>query len=73
MPFRILQVIPDAIFTHTRTTVNKLYEENNQKKDPAQKKSDFSELPRELVELDVIAEDLMTVDQTVISIAPPSF
>ena len=42
MPFRILQVIPDAIFTHTRTTVNKLYEENNQKKDPAQKKSDFS-------------------------------
>ena len=76
MPFRILQEekeeIPEPIFTHTRTTINRLYEENNQKKDPAPKNSELSELPRELVELDVIAEDLMTVDQTAVPIALPS-
>ena len=58
MPFRILQEekeeIPEPIFTHTRTTINRLYEENNQKKDPAPKNSELSELPRELLELDMI-------------------
>ena len=78
MPFRILQEEkeelpePSTKDWNTRTTINRLYEENNQKKDPAPKDSDLSEPPRELVEIDVIAEDLMAVNQTVVPIAPPS-
>ena len=73
MPFRILQEEKEEISEpstkdwNTRTTINRLYEGNNQKKDPAPKTSELSELPRELIELDVIAED-----QTVIPIALPS-
>ena len=75
MPFTELQManeqIDEPVF-NTRTTVNRLYEEKKQEIDHASKNSELSELPRELVELDVIAEDLMTVDQTVVPIALPS-
>ena len=56
MPFRILQ------------------EEKKEKRETVLQIPKLSELPRELEleEPEVIAEDLMTVDQTVVPIAPPS-
>ena len=73
MPFTELQManeqIDEPVF-NTRTTINRLYEEKKQEIEI--ENSELSELPRELVELDVIAEDLMTVDQTAVPIALPS-
>ena len=73
MPFTKLQManeqIDEPVF-NTRTTINRLYEEKKQEIEI--ENSELSELPRELVELDVIAEDLMTVDQTAVPIALPS-
>jgi hypothetical protein len=76
MPFRILQEekeeLPEPVWNNRGTVQNQLYDKNDQNKDPAPKNSELSESPRELVELDVITEDLTTVDQTFIPIAPPS-
>ena len=73
MPFTELQManeqIDEPVF-NTRTTINRLYEEKKQEIEI--ENSELSELPRELVELDVIAEDLMTVDQTDVPTALPS-
>ena len=73
MPFRILQEekeeIPEPVWNNRGTVQNQIYDENNQKKETVPQ---ISESPRELVELDVIAEDLMAVDQTVVPIAPPT-
>ena len=61
MPFRILQEekeeLPEPVWNNRGTVQNQIYDKNDQK--------------QELVELDVIAKDLMTVDQTVVPIAPP--
>ena len=73
MPFRILQEekeeLPEPVWNNRGTVQNQLYDKNNQKKETVPQ---ISESPRELVELDVIAEDLMTVDQTLVPIAPTS-
>ena len=75
MPFRILQEekeeLPEPVWNNRWTVQNQIYDENNQKKETVPKNSELSESPRELLELDVIAEDLNTVDQTFIPIAPP--
>ena len=76
MPFRILQEekeeLPEPVWNNRGTVQNQLYDKNNEKKETVPKNSELSELPREPVELDVFAEDLIAVDQTVVPIAPPS-
>ena len=67
MPFRILQEekeeLPEPVWNNRGTVQNQIYDENNQKKETVPKNSEL--------ELDVITEDLMAVDQTVVPIAPP--
>ena len=67
MPFRILQEEQQEVDLpkwSNQTTINKLYDEKNQKKETVPQVPELPKSTKQLEELEVIAVELMAVDTT---------